>query len=502
MKKYPFFVFYFGLKFIGVFPVFAQNGPDVSPTYEGPNRLNTWSLTMRGGMSQFYGDLRTYDFLPLTTTDQVPGEWGTWSAGFSVNKQLSHLFGLALNVDAGTLAGTKQRLYNSYFRSEFYQTSLTGVINMKSLLLGTQKLPRWKIDLWAGVGLMGFSSVAYEIGSNRIQRFTNGQGQPERYGYRSRRFPSGQITDARFTHEWVLPTGLTIQYEVSPRIDLGLEVALHHVNTEKLDATVGNDFSAWYDTDPNSNKGNIFGNQTGISARDKWGHLSLVLTYKLGKRAVSGRHGNWDAGRGTYHLRWTDPRQLLPKPKILTMSEIDSVAKANRPSEIDPRLLLDSDGDGVSDFFDKEPNTPAGSFVTGRGERLDIDQYLNNLTMAIDNNPCLEVFTNVQFDTDKVVVKTQYEAMLGKLAELMTKTRCRLQLTGHADRRASDRYNIELSERRVQSVKKYLLTAANLDASRILTDSFGSFKPTADNGTAEGRARNRRVEIRLLPAAD
>jgi OOP family OmpA-OmpF porin len=60
----------------------------------------------------------------------------------------------------------------------------------------------------------------------------------------------------------------------------------------------------------------------------------------------------------------------------------------------------------------------------------------------------------------------------------------------------TDQYNQNLSERRAAAVNAYL-TKRGVDSSRITTKGFGESKPIADNKTAEGRAKNRRVEIKV-----
>lgn len=462
----------------------AASGYKPSALYEGPNKLNTWSITVSGGSPQFFGDLRTYDFWPTpANSDRSVSERGAFGLGVAVNKQLSHLFGVSLQGDFGSLKGTKYRLYNSYFKADYRQVALVGSTNIKSLLFGPRKLNRWKLDLYAGIGNIWFQSEAYEIGTGRLKRFTNGDGSARFYGIE---------TDRNWTSELVIPVGLTLNYELTPRFDIGLDVGLNNVNTEKLDATVGGDYTSVYE-----GGGNIFDYRKGLSDLDKWGKLYLAVTYKFGKNAIKvGRDKAWDATKGTYHLRYTDPKLLIKPPKVLTLDEIDSVAKANRPPDIDPRLLVDTDNDGVSDYFDKQPNTPEGSIVSGSGVAIDFENVVNSL---IPGAACMEIFANVQFDTDKSIITPQYQEMLAKVVELLNKTQCRVQLTGHADRRASDRYNMALAERRVQAVKKYLINAGVNNPSRIITDSFGAFKPIADNSSREGLRKNRRVEIRFLP---
>ena len=72
---------------------------------------------------------------------------------------------------------------------------------------------------------------------------------------------------------------------------------------------------------------------------------------------------------------------------------------------------------------------------------------------------------------------------------------------GHTDSQGSDEFNQALSERRANAVAAYLLQKGVVEA-RIETIGFGEKQPVADNGTAEGRALNRRVEISLFPITE
>jgi OOP family OmpA-OmpF porin len=72
----------------------------------------------------------------------------------------------------------------------------------------------------------------------------------------------------------------------------------------------------------------------------------------------------------------------------------------------------------------------------------------------------------------------------------------RVNLSGHTDSIGTEAYNQKLSERRAASVKNYL-TKKGIDAGRISAQGFGETKPIADNKTKEGRAKNRRVEIKV-----
>ncbi len=75
----------------------------------------------------------------------------------------------------------------------------------------------------------------------------------------------------------------------------------------------------------------------------------------------------------------------------------------------------------------------------------------------------------------------------------------RVELGGHADSTGSEKVNLQISEKRALSVKKYLEDKFNIVAGRLVVKAYGSSKPIADNSTPEGRAKNRRVEFRVIP---
>jgi OOP family OmpA-OmpF porin len=74
----------------------------------------------------------------------------------------------------------------------------------------------------------------------------------------------------------------------------------------------------------------------------------------------------------------------------------------------------------------------------------------------------------------------------------------KIRLDGYTDSIGTDAYNMKLSERRATAVKDYLIKEAGIDSSKITVVGHGEADPVADNKTAEGRAKNRRVEISIL----
>jgi OOP family OmpA-OmpF porin len=102
------------------------------------------------------------------------------------------------------------------------------------------------------------------------------------------------------------------------------------------------------------------------------------------------------------------------------------------------------------------------------------------------------------FDFNKAVLKPEAKAKLddlvGKLAGISLEV---IIAVGHTDSIGGDAYNQKLSVKRAESVKAYLVSKG-IEPNRIYTEGKGKKQPVADNKTAEGRAKNRRVEIEVV----
>ena len=136
---------------------------------------------------------------------------------------------------------------------------------------------------------------------------------------------------------------------------------------------------------------------------------------------------------------------------------------------------LDSDNDGVTDNLDQCPNTPLGATVDARG--------------------CWTYAAKVLFDINSAKVKSEAYPMLIEAVLIMKKNPdLKVEVDGHADSTGKPEYNMSLSEKRAEAVKKYFVDQG-IDPDRLTTKGFGITQPAADNKTKEGRAKNRRVEL-------
>ena len=111
----------------------------------------------------------------------------------------------------------------------------------------------------------------------------------------------------------------------------------------------------------------------------------------------------------------------------------------------------------------------------------------------------LNMPSEVTFDVDSAAVKPQFRATLNDVATTLVQYESTyIDVYGHTDSTGSDAYNQSLSERRAQSVSSYLSTRG-VQPARLATQGYGESQPVASNTTEDGRAQNRRVELRIVP---
>ncbi len=106
---------------------------------------------------------------------------------------------------------------------------------------------------------------------------------------------------------------------------------------------------------------------------------------------------------------------------------------------------------------------------------------------------------NITFETDSHILRDDFYPVLDSVGLVLAKyADTTMRVTGHTDNTGSRSYNQTLSERRAASVADYLVTR-NVARTRMLVQGMAFDQPIADNGTAEGRSQNRRVELYILP---
>lgn len=113
----------------------------------------------------------------------------------------------------------------------------------------------------------------------------------------------------------------------------------------------------------------------------------------------------------------------------------------------------------------------------------------------------LNIPSGINFAYDSANVQPQFRATLDKVASVLGEyNQTYIDVYGHTDSTGSDAYNQGLSERRALAVADYL-SAHGVNPARTATRGFGETQPIASNETEDGRAANRRVEIKIVPVS-
>ena len=117
------------------------------------------------------------------------------------------------------------------------------------------------------------------------------------------------------------------------------------------------------------------------------------------------------------------------------------------------------------------------------------------VTQTSDNRLKLDIPSDVSFDTGRSVIKPNFDSILNQFASTLNQhPETTLSIVGHTDSTGSDATNNPLSFDRANSARDYLV-GRGVARTRIATDGRGEREPIADNGTAQGREKNRRIEI-------
>ena len=179
---------------------------------------------------------------------------------------------------------------------------------------------------------------------------------------------------------------------------------------------------------------------------------------------------------------------------------------------------IDTDLDGVPDYLDECPDTPEEGrhTVDAKGCLLDTDNdgvydYLDECPLVVgvkENKGCPEVkrevrnllkkaMSGIQFENGKATIKKNSYKILNDIAKIfIDNANYLVEVQGHTDNVGKYDYNVDLSERRAQAVRTYLINQG-VPAERLTAHGYGPDKPIADNKTKAGRAKNRRVEFNI-----
>jgi outer membrane protein OmpA-like peptidoglycan-associated protein len=179
--------------------------------------------------------------------------------------------------------------------------------------------------------------------------------------------------------------------------------------------------------------------------------------------------------------------------------------------------IKDTDGDGLPDDFDKCPTEPGPN-----NGCPDLDADKDGINTPDDKCPeqpetkngfddadgCPDeipekirkfsgVIAGIEFDTGKDTIRPTSEPVLTNAAAILAEyPQLKIEISGHTDNVGSEESNVDLSKRRADSVKAWFV-AKGIAAERMTTRGAGPKEPIADNKTAAGKQKNRRIEFKL-----
>lgn len=428
------------------------------------DKFSTWSVGLDLGVNHFSGDL-----MGFYQDSNVDGHNLGFGTSLYVNKWFNHLFGVSGSLGYNSFTGKNT---NSYFKASDLNAGLDLNVNLSSLINKGSAESKWSWIPYLGVGASSSLPKNYDAADNLIFDRT------ERH------------------HEMNIRGGLLVKYRLSQAWDLDIRY-LGQIYM----------FSDWND------------NVESGTSNDAVNHVRIGVTYNFGTTE--------------------------DKSPIVYARPLNELA--NQVADLDEKvsqLTTDSDGDGVADYMDADDNTPEGYVVDGSGRAMDVDRdgipddvdqdpftprgakvdatgrELDDDGDGVPNSRDEEADTpegkmvnfqgreiksgmggdaanaflpDIFFNFNSARVSSANEQRLLTIAKIMMADESiNFEVIGRADPVGSEKYNMNLSERRAQAVVDVLVNSYGISADRFTVTGLGEGSQTGSNTSV-----NRRVEFRV-----
>ncbi|MEN5233335.1 OmpA family protein [Sphingobacterium faecium] len=427
--------------------------------FGGRSQYRTWSIGVQGGITTpnvLIGGSNNFGQKVGYFQNKV-GEY----YGLTVRKQFSHLFGLELEGNRGSIKTYNHDVSGPKAENALGAQSAKTDVNWAASLngvfqLGTIDFLRREnsVNFYAKVGLGVLANNPVQFKNNE---FGGGEVYNNEGKWGSEIFGDRENTgDRDFKLSAYVPVGVGAKFKLSEVVALNLGYTMNFTDDNLLFGPGRSDVKGKFS--------NVYGG----------------LEFTLGSR---------DKQNLTFANPVATMYDELKDPSL--RNEVEALKQRVSTLEGTVNALnTDSDGDGVSDKFDKEPNSPAGAVVDGSGRQIKFPEpVVNNVTSSNG------YVAPIQFEFDSSVLKTQSYATLDKVAKEVRDNNSSVTLDGYASAEGSEAYNVSLSKDRANAVKQYLVNAG-VASSKITANGYGEANPVASNATEEGRVQNRRVEIK------
>lgn len=481
---------------------FAQN----SDKQASDPKYRTWSIGLDLGANWLLGDM----YAAETNKEEFNNEWG--KAGLAINanlaKWINSAFGVQGRLGYASYSGTRTRY--AFEATSAFRTELNVLMNLNGF--GARNRSVERKDAWVFHTGIGANFADAEVFKDGQDLFVLGENAQFQFFDRDK--------NGTTLRTWYLPFGLEWRYRIAPRFDVSAGVSAMWFMDDNADGSATLQVEEPQFSDARYLK-TVFPN----ASNDFLVRMNVGVNYFFALKTP----------KNTDVIIYTDGMAELAERIGKNEGNIAS-------------LMKDDDGDGVSDYFDKEPNTPKDARVTGAGQAQDsdgdgvpdymdedpfstkgatveangreIDSDGDGVPDSRDIEPTTpkgsfvnyqgvtivdkvgggaaasgEAFLpNVYFDFNKSNVSSANYERLAVVARFMESNKnVRMRVVGHTDRVGTEVYNVKLSDRRAAAAINALVNDFGIDRSRFEAEGKGKSQLWSKRDDI-----NRRVEFQVV----
>ena len=453
--------------------------------------LSNSDLRITSGVTQFYGDIKEFDYLPAYDESSNFLELKS-AVEISLTKQVNPLISIQGSFIMGQFGGLNREKVGSdyqvyepyagfyegngeYFITNFKELDASILINVSNATSFFKKLRNnnYTSYLKFGIGFNAFNSLNRNLGTGN---YIYSWGYEEGIFQQNDGFIKESLSDS--PKETVYLFGFTSQYKINKTTSIVFDITKRKAYTD------------FWDSHNNNAKD------------DNFNFYSIGICYKMGKHRQS--------------KEWRTPLEGIEQSLDRSHAKIEWLSE-------------DQDHDGVSDAFDKEPNTPMGVAVDGSGVSLDVDMdnvpdYLDadpfstrgaivdengvefdsdndgvpdskdlesntkigsivnqyGITMSgnIESKSNTSYFASIYFETASYYINNSNLKRIATIAKILQENpKINLKVIGHADKTGSEEFNEKLSLKRAEEVINYLYLNFGIQRERLFAISYGETKP-------------------------
>lgn len=480
------------------------------------NLFNNIEFGLMSGVTQFYGDIKQFDFRPSYARffDEIKPSYE-----LSISKKINPLISLKGSLITGKFGGIHSEkigdnyeVYDpytnfyegegEYFVTHFNEVDIQLLLNLSnaSAFFSSLSLDNFDLFFKTGLGLNTFNSLNRNFSGTYIYSY----GYEEGIYLQNDNFIKKSFLES--PKDIVYIYGISSAYNLNNKIDLNFDITKRKSNTDY-----------WDSHDNNANN-------------DFFNFYAFGISYKILNKELKD---------------WLTPIETLEKNINSTTANIEWLSE-------------DSDHDGVSDAFDKELNTPMGVAVDGSGVSLDVDMDnipdykdedpFSSRGAIVDNNGVefdsdndgipdskdlenntkigsivnqygisvsqisatgdnISYFPSIYFESGSSYINNSNLKRLATIAMVMNNNpKIRLEVIGNTDKNGTMKHNQQLAHKRAESVIDYLSSNFGIDKNRFEAKSNGETKPLSHELSSQEFPNtntlseiNRRVDFQIIP---